>query len=90
MTVLGPGVVYLLCLATSVICALLLERAWRRTRTRFLMWCAVAFGLLALNNLFVVADMILFRDIDLWAARQTAGFAAVAVLLYAFVWEIDG
>jgi hypothetical protein len=89
MNAIGPGVVYLLCLVTSVICAGLLIRAWRRSRTPFLMWCAVAFSLLALNNLFVVADMILFPDIPFWGLRQAAAFSAVAVLIYAFVWEID-
>lgn len=89
MSGVGPGIVYVLCLITSVICAALLVRAWTKTKTRFLMWCAVAFSLLALNNLFVVADMIVFPDIEFWVARQAAAFAAVAVLLYAFVWEID-
>jgi hypothetical protein len=87
---LGSSGVYILCLITSVVCAGLLLRSWRRSGTRFLMWCALAFSLLALNNLFVVSDMILFPSIELWAARQAAAFAAVAVLLYAFIWEIDG
>lgn len=89
MTLVGPGIVYLLCLITSVICAGLLVRAWRRSNSRFLMWCALAFSLLALNNLFVVSDMIVFPSIEFWAWRQSAALAAVAVLLYAFVWEMD-
>lgn len=89
MSALGPGVVYLLCLVTSMICAGLLIRAWRRSRTPFLMWCAAAFSLLALNNLFLVADMVLFPDVPLWGFRQATAFSAVALLIYAFVWEID-
>ena len=89
MTLTGPTTVYLLCLLTSVGCAFLLQRAWRRTRTRLLLWSAAAFGLLALNNLFVVADMLLVHNVSLIALRHASALAAVAVLLYGFIWEVD-
>ena len=89
MTLTGPTVVYLLCLLTSVGCAFLLQRAWRRTRTRLLLWSAAAFGLLALNNLFVVSDLLLVPEINLIALRHASALAAVAVLLYGFIWEVD-
>jgi hypothetical protein len=89
MSVTGPTVVYLLCLLASVGVALLLQRAWRRTRTRLLLWSAAAFALLALNNLFVVADMLLVREVNLIALRHASALAAVAVLLYGFIWEVD-
>ena len=63
--------------------------AWRRTRARLLLWSAAAFGLLALNNLFVVTDMLLVRDVSLIALRHASALAAVAVLLYGFIWEVD-
>ena len=64
----GPTAVYLLCLITSLVCAALLARAWRRSRSKLLLWTALAFGFLAINNLFLVADMILFAEMDLrWA-----------------------
>jgi hypothetical protein len=89
MTIIGPGIVYLLCLLTSIACAALLVRGYRRTRTRLLMWSAAAFVLLALNNLFVVMDMVVFPQSDFSIARQGAAFSAVAVLLYGFIWEMD-
>jgi len=89
MTIIGPGIVYVLCLVTSIICAWLLVRAYRRGQARLLLWSAVAFTFLALNNLFVVMDMILLPEIDLSVARQAMAFSAVAVLLYAFIWEMD-
>jgi hypothetical protein len=45
--------------------------------------------LLALNNLFVVLDMVIFADIDFTLARQISALAAVATLLYGFVWESE-
>jgi hypothetical protein len=81
------ALVYGLCLLASLACALLLARAWRQSRTRLLLWTAVAFGFLALNNLFLVADMVVFPTVDLWPWRQAASLLAVGVLLYGFIWE---
>ena len=89
MTLTGPTVVYLLCLLTSVGCAVLLQRAWRRTRAPLLLWSAAAFALLALNNLFVVLDLFLLPDVNLLPMRHATALAAVGVLLYGFIWEVD-
>lgn len=86
---IGPTAVYLLCLITSVVCAALLTRAWLRGRSKLLLWTAFSFGLLAFNNLFLVADMIVLENVDLWWARQLSGIAALAVLLYGFIWEAE-
>lgn len=89
MSELGPAAVYLLCLLASALCATLLTRAWLRSRSRLLLWTALSFGLLALNNLFLVADMIVFADVNLWAPRQLSAMAAIGVLLYGFIWESE-
>jgi hypothetical protein len=87
MTPLGPTIVYSLCLVTSLVCAVLLVRAYRASRSRLLLWSAICFVLLAANNLLVVVDVLMLPDIDLTLARQGAALAAVLVLLYGFVWE---
>ena len=89
MAEFGPSAVYGLCLAGSVLCAFLLLHAWRQTRSRLLFWTAAGFLFLALNNLFLVADLVLLPSVDLWAWRQAASAAAVAVLLYGFIWEAE-
>lgn len=89
MNILGPEVVYSLCLLTSAACAGLLVRSWLRTRQRLLLWSAGCFILLALNNLMVVMDMVIFPAIDFSPARQATALAAVSVLIYGFVWEVD-
>lgn len=86
---LGPAAVYLLCLLTSLGCAILLVRAWLRTRTTLLLWTALCFVLLAVNNLLLVADALVFPDIDLRLWRHATALAAVTVLLYGFVRETD-
>lgn len=86
---LGPAVIYLLCMATSVTCAVLLAGAYGRTRSRLLLWTALSFGLLAVNNLLLVLDMLVFHEVDLWPLRAISMLGALAVLIYGFVWEAD-
>jgi len=87
--VIAPALVYLLCLATSTACAGLLLRAYFRSRARLLLWTALSFVCLAINNLALVADMVIFPDVDLWLFRPLAALAAIGVLLYGFVWEAE-
>lgn len=84
-----PTAVYLLCLITSLVCAILLARSYLRERSRLLLWVALGFAALAVNNLFLVGDMVVFREIDLLPARQISGLAAVGLFLYGFIWEAD-
>jgi uncharacterized membrane protein len=81
--------IYLLCFATSTVCAFLLVRSYRTSRVRLLLWVAICFVLLAVNNLFVVFDVLFLPAIDLMPFRQMASFSAVAVLLFGFVWDAD-
>ena len=89
MTEWGPGVIYSLCLVTSAACAALLVRSYARSRQPLLLWSAISFSLLALNNLMVVLDMVLLREIDFSLARQATSLSAVLVLIYGFIWEVD-
>ncbi|WP_068874550.1 MULTISPECIES: DUF5985 family protein [unclassified Phenylobacterium] len=89
MAALGPSLVYALCLAASLWCAFLLLHAWRQTRSRLLFWSALGFVFLSVNNLFLVGDLVLFPQVDLWPLRQAASGLAVAVLLYGFIWEAE-
>jgi hypothetical protein len=81
--------VYLLCLATSAACALLLLRSYRRTGARLLLWSGICFCFLALNNLIVVTDILLMPSSDLSLLRLAASLVAVSVLIFGFVWESD-
>lgn len=81
--------VYLLCLASSAVCAWLLARRYVRTQTRLLLWASLCFALLAVNNLLVVLDLMVISSVDLSLVRLVASVAAVLVLLYGFIWELD-
>ena len=90
MTGLGPAVVYGLCLLTSAACAALLVRSYLRSRQPLLMWSAACFGLLALNNAVVFIDALVVRaDTDLALVRLSLSLAAVSVLLFGFIWDLE-
>jgi uncharacterized membrane protein len=85
----APAAVYGLCLVTSVICAALLLRSYRAGRSKLLLYTALGFGFLALNNFFLVGDLVVFPDVNLWFWRQAASVAAVSVLLWGFTQEVE-
>lgn len=82
-------IVYFLCFATSLACALLLVRSYMKTSAALLLWTAICFVFLAINNLFVVLDLSLLPDIDLQLARDASNLMGLATLLYGFIWELD-
>lgn len=82
-----PAAVYLLCFLTSSACALLLGRNYRRTSARLLLWSALCFVFLAANHLVVILDLLVFPGGDFRLARYLLSLAAVAVLLFGFIWD---
>jgi hypothetical protein len=83
------SLVYLLSLATSAVCAALLARAYLRTKTPLLLWSALCFAFLALNNLLVVVDILVLPEMDLTAFRNVSSLIGISILLYGFIWETD-
>src|ERR1043165_8848398 len=74
-------VVYVLCLLASALCPVLLARGYRATRVRLLLWSALCFAGLALNNVLLFADIRIFREIDLSIVLLARGYRATRVRL---------
>jgi hypothetical protein len=89
MNEIWAATVYLLCFVTSAGCSALLVRSYMRNRTALLLWTAVCFVMLALNNFFVVIDLIILPNVEMTWIRGVFSLAGVATLIYGFVWEID-
>ena len=101
MDELFPTIVYLLCFVTSSACAYLLGRSYSKTRallfqgylrtsTRLLLWSAICFLFLAINNLLLVVDLVFLPiDVDLRFARLITALVATCVLLFGFVWDLE-
>lgn len=86
---LFPTVVYTLCFLTSSACAWLLMRSYGRSGARLLLWSALCFALLAANNLVLVIDMLVVPAADLRLGRLLLSLAAVGVMLFGFVWDLE-
>lgn len=79
--------VYALCTLTSIVCAAMLLRAYRATRTRLLLWSGMCFVGLALNNVLVLVDLFLVPDIDLRVFRTAVAMVSLLVLVHGLVGE---
>jgi hypothetical protein len=77
--------VYLLCALTSLGCALLLVRAYRRSRSPLLFWSALCFCGLFLNNALLITDLVLVPDVDLSLARSAVALASVLLLVHGLI-----
>jgi len=84
-----PAAVYILCFLTSSACAFLLARNYLRTSARLLLWSAVCFVLLAGNNLVVIVDLLVLPQLNLSIPRIAFSLAAVLVLLFGFIWDLE-
>ena len=60
-----------------------------QTRARILLWSALCFGLLGLNNLVVIFDLLILPNMNFRETRLALSLAAVSVLLFGFVWDLE-
>jgi hypothetical protein len=81
--------VYVLCTLTSLACAVLLFRGYRRSRARLLLWAGVCFLCLSFNNALLFIDMVVMRDIDFSVWRSGAALIGITVLVIGLVWDSD-
>jgi len=83
-------VLYLLAALTSVACMVLLFRGYARNGARLLLWSALCFVGLSINNVLLFFDFVIFpTQMDLRPWRLLAALAGVLFLLYAFIWEAE-
>lgn len=81
------GGVYLLCMATALVCCILLFRGCRQSGAPLLFWSGLCFATLAAENLVLFLDKIVFLQIDLWWFRSSLTLLALAFLLYGLIWK---
>jgi hypothetical protein len=81
------GVVFLLCAATCLLCAVLLLRGYAKQRVRMLLWSGLCFIGLMIENVMLYVDVVMVPDVDLSLWRKLPGFAAMAILLFGLIWD---
>jgi hypothetical protein len=81
------GAVYLLCAATSGLCAALLLRHYARSGQRLLLWSGLCFVGLAVENVVLFVDLIVLTEVDLLLVRLAVALSGLALLLFGLVWD---
>ena len=79
--------VYALCALTSLLCMVLLVLGYRRSRARLLLWTALCFAGLALNNVLLFVDLQVVPSVDLSVWRSLPALVGLLALLYGLIWE---
>jgi hypothetical protein len=84
------AVLYLIAMLTSGACMLLLFRAYASSRLRILLWSALCFVGLTVNNTLLFVDLVLLPDaIDLRLYRHLAALTGMLFLIYGFIRESE-
>jgi len=81
---------FLLAALTCITCTVLLFRGYRSSGSRLVLWTALCFVGLSINNLLLFFDLAVFiEEVDLRVFRHLAALGGLACLLYGFVWESE-
>jgi hypothetical protein len=88
--------VYALCMLTSIAIAVLLLRGYAQSQARLLLWCALCFGALAINNGLLFLDKVVYPNTDLhflgialsvW--RSSTALIGLGLLLWGMIWDVE-
>lgn len=86
MKAIAPAV-YIFGFLVTLLCGILLVRAYAAGRKRLLLWSSVCFFGLALSNLLLFIDLVLLPNVDLYLLRLLIATGAMLILLYGLIWE---
>lgn len=88
----APDLIYIVCALTSVVCAVLLIRAYLQTRARLLLWSTLCFVGLITNNVLLFLDKVIYPDVDLPAmviGRNAAALVGLSLLVFGLIWDSE-
>ena len=77
--------VYILCAATSAVCAVLLLRRCCAARNPLVFWAALCFLALTAANVLLFVDLVVVPHIDLATWRNLITFVGGSLLLYGLI-----
>lgn len=79
--------VYILGFLVTLTCSVLLFRAYAGVKNRLLLWSAICFAGLALSNLLLFLDLVVFTNLDLYPLRLVTAAVSMMILLFGLIWE---
>jgi hypothetical protein len=78
---------YAIGVLTSIFCAFLLIRSYRKQRTALLLWCSLCFVGLAANNVLLFADLFVVPEMSLELYRTITALVSLTLMLIGLIWE---
>lgn len=79
---------YVLTCVTTLLCAVLLLRAYFAVRRKLLLWSGLCFAGLTLTQLATIVDLVFLpSSIDLFVYRLGITAISMVLLLYGLIWE---
>ena len=78
---------YILTSLTTLLCAILLLRAYAGVRKRLLLWSGLCFVGLTISNVLVIVDNVIFPQTDFYSYRLGSSAVAMGLLLFGLIWE---
>jgi hypothetical protein len=82
-------VLYVLAVLTCLACTVLLFRGYAASGVRLLLWSALCFVFLTVNNLLLFFDLVVLQEMDLRPYRLLAALTGLVFLLYGFLFEAE-
>jgi hypothetical protein len=84
------SLVYLLGTVVTLLCAILLLRAYHGVRMKLLLWSGLCFVGLTVSNALLCIDLILLPEtVNLYMWRLASAAGAMLLLIYGLVFESE-
>ena len=81
--------VYMLCALTSIVCAALLIKTGVRVGKGLLFWSGWGFACLALGNVMLFIDLVMFPQYDLLLFRNVVTLSGILMMLYGLIFKSE-
>jgi uncharacterized membrane protein YesL len=72
---------------TTLGCAILLLKGYRRTQKKLLLWSGLCFFGLAISNFLIFVDLVLVPNVNLYELRLGTTLLSMSLLLYGLIWD---
>jgi hypothetical protein len=86
---MAAAVVYLLGTLVTLLCTVLLLRAYAKGHTALLLWGGLCFALLTLSNALLFADLVVLPHLNLYVWRLGTAAAGMLLLVYGLVFASE-
>ena len=84
------ALIYSLCALTSLLCAWLLLRTYKKQHNALLFWCGLFFAVqTVMNVLLVLDDRLMVPEMDLSLYHYGIAFTAICILLYGLIMRTE-